>query len=228
MALIECPECHKEVSSKATACPHCGHPIAAAKGAKPRGGGEHGCLITVLLLIGFAALLAIFGGKEETSENREKVTPDAPRIAQSAKVPFAERPERKAFLKEFCAAAETQTVEQQAAADAKETMRRMVENVPANIQMQIQLAKEWAEVRRHSTLFVETNRLWCHPTAPSEPTQFPTFKGWRPGSDVERAQQKWEQTTSETVRSTCERETEIYAKHTLRSFELGAITIQPG
>jgi hypothetical protein len=74
MALIECPECHKEVSSKATACPHCGHPIAAAKGAKPRGGGEHGCLITVSLLIGFAALLAIFGGKEETSENREKVT----------------------------------------------------------------------------------------------------------------------------------------------------------
>ena len=28
MTLINCPECNKEVSSKAVACPHCGHPIA--------------------------------------------------------------------------------------------------------------------------------------------------------------------------------------------------------
>lgn len=27
MALIQCPECGKEVSSAATACPSCGHPI---------------------------------------------------------------------------------------------------------------------------------------------------------------------------------------------------------
>lgn len=27
MALIECPECHKEISDKALACPHCGYPI---------------------------------------------------------------------------------------------------------------------------------------------------------------------------------------------------------
>ena len=28
MALIECPECNKEVSDKAISCPHCGFPIA--------------------------------------------------------------------------------------------------------------------------------------------------------------------------------------------------------
>ncbi len=27
MALIKCPECERDVSSKATACPHCGYPI---------------------------------------------------------------------------------------------------------------------------------------------------------------------------------------------------------
>lgn len=28
MALIRCPECHRDVSSKATACPNCAYPIA--------------------------------------------------------------------------------------------------------------------------------------------------------------------------------------------------------
>ena len=27
MALITCPECHGQVSDKATACPHCGYPL---------------------------------------------------------------------------------------------------------------------------------------------------------------------------------------------------------
>ncbi len=30
MALMKCPECGKEVSSQATACPHCGCPVAVA------------------------------------------------------------------------------------------------------------------------------------------------------------------------------------------------------
>jgi len=29
MALINCPECQREVSSKANSCPHCGNPIAS-------------------------------------------------------------------------------------------------------------------------------------------------------------------------------------------------------
>lgn len=31
MALINCPECKKEVSDQAAACSHCGHPIATQK-----------------------------------------------------------------------------------------------------------------------------------------------------------------------------------------------------
>lgn len=35
MALIDCTECHKQVSDKAAACPHCGAPIALASLATP-------------------------------------------------------------------------------------------------------------------------------------------------------------------------------------------------
>ncbi len=36
MALIKCPECERDVSSKATACPHCGYPLTpAAQGPRP-------------------------------------------------------------------------------------------------------------------------------------------------------------------------------------------------
>jgi len=31
MALQPCPECAREVSSSAAACPHCGHPVVAAQ-----------------------------------------------------------------------------------------------------------------------------------------------------------------------------------------------------
>lgn len=31
MALINCPECNKEISDKATNCPHCGNPISEPK-----------------------------------------------------------------------------------------------------------------------------------------------------------------------------------------------------
>ena len=35
MALIKCPECGKDVSTKAKACPHCGYPINQATNANP-------------------------------------------------------------------------------------------------------------------------------------------------------------------------------------------------
>lgn len=35
MALIECPECSKEISDKAKACPHCGYPINKNEELKP-------------------------------------------------------------------------------------------------------------------------------------------------------------------------------------------------
>ena len=31
MALIECPDCHQQISNSAPACPHCGRPIREAR-----------------------------------------------------------------------------------------------------------------------------------------------------------------------------------------------------
>jgi len=33
MALISCPECKKQISERAAACPHCGNPMSAALAA---------------------------------------------------------------------------------------------------------------------------------------------------------------------------------------------------
>jgi len=54
MALVQCPECKREVSSKASTCPHCGHPIGGAEGstpAKKRVGYGMGCLVLIGLFI---------------------------------------------------------------------------------------------------------------------------------------------------------------------------------
>lgn len=80
MALIPCPECKREVSDKAPACPGCGHPIAMA--AVPGGGlrGDHVADMTktagkvaglwlavgavpwiARLIFGIVAVLALFG-----------------------------------------------------------------------------------------------------------------------------------------------------------------------
>lgn len=42
MALVECPECGKEVSTLATACPHCGFPMSAEVGPVTPPPGERG------------------------------------------------------------------------------------------------------------------------------------------------------------------------------------------
>ena len=73
MALIECPECHQEVSDKAAACPHCGHPIAATKNKKPTSRHTRQAF-GMVLLTGLLILAVIQGGKKETGENWEIVT----------------------------------------------------------------------------------------------------------------------------------------------------------
>ena len=36
MAMIKCPECEKEISDKAMACPNCGYPMNTPTSTKPR------------------------------------------------------------------------------------------------------------------------------------------------------------------------------------------------
>lgn len=50
MALTKCPECQKDVSTKADACPHCG--------AKKSSGFGSGCFLISIVLIGFGGCVA--------------------------------------------------------------------------------------------------------------------------------------------------------------------------
>jgi hypothetical protein len=71
MALINCPECGKQVSEKAPTCPQCGSPIAPAKKEKKEAK-QYGCGTLIVALV----LLFIF---------ISVVTPDKPKQAQKPK-----------------------------------------------------------------------------------------------------------------------------------------------
>lgn len=62
MALINCPECGKEISNKAASCPHCGYPLLSEDASRleeaRRKDKQFLIRIGGLLLIGIAAILA--------------------------------------------------------------------------------------------------------------------------------------------------------------------------
>lgn len=95
MALIKCKECGKEISDKATACPHCGCPVQTADGAKVEMQEEstvkgkdqsqgavpvkkkkkgHGCLMTIIVfaLICVAVNVAVTNDAKDRKENPQK------------------------------------------------------------------------------------------------------------------------------------------------------------
>ena len=57
MPLIACPECKRDVSDKASACPHCGNPLSRAVTIEATGKGPK-----VVQLIGGVLMLAGIGG----------------------------------------------------------------------------------------------------------------------------------------------------------------------
>lgn len=57
MSLVNCRECRMMVSSKAAACPHCGHKMKMSSG-------KAGCLIILAAAALFIGLPAIMGGKD--------------------------------------------------------------------------------------------------------------------------------------------------------------------
>ena len=65
MALIQCPECGKEVSDKALACPNCGNPIAApvekVKAKKRRPRKKLSRTARIILVVCLAAVVVLAG-----------------------------------------------------------------------------------------------------------------------------------------------------------------------
>lgn len=86
MALIKCPECGKEISDKATACPNCGCPVipskrnesintdfATPKKDKKKGGCLKPILIFFVICIGISAIKAF-----QTTENKPSSQSEPP------------------------------------------------------------------------------------------------------------------------------------------------------
>lgn len=95
MALIKCKECGKEISDKATACPHCGCPVQttdeakvevqgttniktadqqqnmSALGKKKKG---HGCLVPIIIVLAFVVALgaSMIHAVKDSKQNPEK------------------------------------------------------------------------------------------------------------------------------------------------------------
>ena len=74
MALIKCPECGKEVSDKATSCPHCGAPVEASKPSinpqKKKKGGKLKYILVVILIV---MAVSILGGDDKEEKTDSKV-----------------------------------------------------------------------------------------------------------------------------------------------------------
>jgi len=62
MALIQCKECNKEISSQAKACPHCGAPVE-------RKSGGCGCLSIIGVVAVIVVIIAILGSGDGSSNS---------------------------------------------------------------------------------------------------------------------------------------------------------------
>lgn len=79
MALIQCAECHKEISDKAKRCPHCGCPINSNRKAPIK---VISICIGIFIAIGLAFVVSKQSDKEiekETTVNNFKKLSNYPR-----------------------------------------------------------------------------------------------------------------------------------------------------
>lgn len=77
MALINCPECGKKISDKASVCPNCGCPVEKPTPQKiispttmPQRKNNHGCSVIIILFLMFCVAFGVFvtqGGKNISS-----------------------------------------------------------------------------------------------------------------------------------------------------------------
>jgi len=73
MALIECPECKREISDKAVSCPHCGYQQQKTKKApEKKKSSPNGCLVAILIIIVFAVISQLMPDDNSEPEKSTK------------------------------------------------------------------------------------------------------------------------------------------------------------
>jgi hypothetical protein len=111
MALTECPECRKDVSSEAIACPHCGYRVQPQKMAQPAPtatptarGKSIGCGGYLAIIIVIIIVMAIIGSFIPKDPNYKAGYEAGKSIGQTerklydGKVPSAEALDREARI----------------------------------------------------------------------------------------------------------------------------------
>ncbi|MBN4070747.1 hypothetical protein JYT76_03610 [Olleya sp. AH-315-F22] len=88
MALENCPECHQQISSKATSCPHCGYAPKKKKSSS-------GCGLIVIILIVLVVLASIFN--DDSNTTYIPTDNHAIRFAQSKVKPLLKSPSTAKF-----------------------------------------------------------------------------------------------------------------------------------
>lgn len=76
MALIECPECNKQISKEAEACPSCGHPMKKRRPViveRESSGRTSGCAWIALLAIVMAVIASVFSDDERPLPTAEEL-----------------------------------------------------------------------------------------------------------------------------------------------------------
>jgi len=75
MPLIKCPACGKDVSTQATSCPNCGHPVASG-GDKPQKKSPLGVVLATLL--GLVVIAIILNPANQPRSTSTTTAPDNP------------------------------------------------------------------------------------------------------------------------------------------------------
>jgi hypothetical protein len=85
MALINCPECNKEVSDTALTCPHCGYQLKKPASVTPpaKKTDRKGCLIVLLTLCAIGIVSVIVGVIERIDWSSEKKTTPSANISEN-------------------------------------------------------------------------------------------------------------------------------------------------
>jgi len=88
MALVDCSECNKKISSEAKNCPHCGAPVDLEKIKEKQKSGAKGCFIFFIALLFIVFFINMCNNSESKTTPNENtyIEPKVDTVAQQKKL----------------------------------------------------------------------------------------------------------------------------------------------